>query len=79
MVCPDPDDTDRPGQIDISLDATEGGVMSEELPEWVKTIINLRISHLQESVEATDYDDNKYAWNFAIEELQDILSLRRQL
>lgn len=50
----------------------------EELPEWVKLIIMRRISHLQESVDATEYDDNKYAWNFAIEELEDILSLKKE-
>ena len=48
------------------------------IPNWLRTIIELRISHLQESVDASDYDENKYAWNFGIEELQDILEYRRE-
>jgi len=46
--------------------------------EWLKNIIENRIGHLQKWVDKTDYDDNKFAWNCAIEELQDILEQYRE-
>ena len=61
-----------------AIDAWNHRADSTEIPEWLKIIIKIRISHLQESVDATDYDDNKYAWNFAIEELQDILGQHQE-